>query len=202
MKKHSQRVVKKDARSKLRRTRPSRASFDVFPGDHLRIVLTEKQIQKRVREMARELNHDSQGKTLHVIGLLENCFLFMADLVRAIKVPVICHFLKTDIKDSLEGKVAMRQIVYTPRMEVAGNDVVLVDGILQSGVTLDHLVRLMMGQNASSVRTAVLIEKPEDRKVDVATDYVGFKSNEKFLVGYGLGYHEKYRNLPHIATRT
>ena len=202
MKKRSKKMVKKAAPSKSPGKHSSRIGFDAFSGDRLRVVFTEKQIQKRVREMAGELNRDSKGKTLHVIGLLENCFLFMADLVRNLKTPVICHFLKTDIKDSLEGNVAMRQIVYTPRMDVAGKDVVLVDGILQSGVTLDHLVRLMLGQNASSVRTAVLIEKPEERKVDVATDYVGFKSQEKFLVGYGLGYQERYRNLPHIATRT
>ncbi len=76
----------------------------------------------------------------------------------------------------------------------------LLDGILQSGLTLDHLYRYILGQNPASVRTATLVEKTDERKVDVATDYVVFKSTAKFLVGYGLGYQEKYRNLPYVAS--
>jgi hypoxanthine phosphoribosyltransferase len=172
------------------------------PGDHLRVVFTSNQIQRRVAQLAAQMNTDFQGKTVHVIGLLENCFLFMADLVRNLQFPVICHFLKTEISDTLHGGVALRHIMYTPRVDVAGKDVILVDGILQSGVTLDHLLQLMVGRNANSVRTAVMIDKPDERKVDMTIDYIGFKSQEKFLVGYGLGYRERYRNLPDIATRT
>jgi hypoxanthine phosphoribosyltransferase len=179
--------------------RSASARTPVRPDRNLRVVFTEKQIQKRVREMAREINRDYQGKTLHVVGVLENCFMFMPDLVRCLSVPVICHFVKAEVHDSSSGGVALREIMYTPRVEAAGKDVLLVDGILQSGVTLDHLCRYMLGQNPSSVRTASLVEKTEERKVDVATDYVGFKSIAKFLVGYGLGYREQYRNLPYIA---
>ena len=158
-------------------------------------------IRKRVEELAEKMNRDLKGKTVHVIGVLENGFLFMSDLVRRMKFPVICHFLKAEASDGMSGNVAVRQIVFTPRIDVDGKDVLLIDGILQSGVTLDHLLRLMMGQGASSIRTALLAQKVEDLKVDVATDYVGFKTKEKFLVGYGLGYQERYRNLPYIATR-
>ena len=186
--------------SKPMRKSASPKSATIFPGDRLRVVFTEKQIQKRVSELAAQMNRDYKGKTLHVVGILENCFLFMADLVRILNLPVICQFLKAEIKDNSTGAVAVREIVYTPKVEVAGKTVLLVDGILQSGVTIDHLVRIMQAQQAESVCIAALVEKTDERKVDVSTEYVGFKTQEKFLVGYGLGFQEKYRNLPHIAT--
>jgi hypoxanthine phosphoribosyltransferase len=199
----SKRVLSvKQASSAVLRKRASRHVSAAPPGDRLRVVFTRKQIQRRVSQLAGQINRDLSGKTVHVIGVLENCFLFMADLVRELHVPVICHFLKTEISDSFQGEVALRHILYTPRVDVAGKEVLLVDGILQSGITLDHLLRLLSGQNANSVRTAVLIDKPDERKVNLPIDYIGFKSQEKFLVGYGLGYQERYRNLPDIATRT
>ncbi len=169
-------------------------------GDTLRTVYTAQQLQKRVRELAKQINHDYRGKTLHVVGILENCFLFMADLIRSLKVPVICYFVRPEVYDTAPGGVPMHEIKYTPRVDAAGKDILLVDGILQSGLTLDHLYRYILGQNPSSVRTATLIEKTDERKVAVPTDYVGFKVAGKFLVGYGLGYQDKYRNLPCVAT--
>ena len=165
----------------------------------LRCVYSEKQIQKRVRELAKQIDRDYQGRTLHVVGILEDSFIFVADLVRALTIPVICHFMKAEIHDTSEGPTALREIIYTPKLEATGWDVLLVDGILQSGLTLNYLYLYLLGQNPNSLRTASLIEKSNERKVDVSTDYVGFSSKEKFLVGYGLGYGEKYRNLPCVA---
>ncbi len=190
MKKRPKRTVAK---------RPSARRSKGLAGHKLRVVFTEKQIKKRVRELAEEMNRDYRGTTLHVVGVLENCFLFMADLVRVLKIPVVCHFLKAQVRDSSSGRVAVREIMYTPKVEAKGRDVLLVDGILQSGVTLDHLCRYILGQQPASVRTASLVEKSDERKTDVSTDYVGFKTTGKFLVGYGLGFQEHYRNLPYIA---
>lgn len=151
--------------------------------------------------MAAKINRDYQGRTLYVVGILENCFLFMADLVRGLKIPTVCLFLKAEVRDSTAGDAPVREIMYTPRVDATGKDILLVDGILQSGVTLDHLYRYMLAQNASSVRTASLVEKTNERKVDVPVDYVGFKNRGKFLLGYGLAYEGKHRNLPYIAER-
>jgi hypoxanthine phosphoribosyltransferase len=170
-----------------------------LPDNDLCCVYSEKQIQKRVRELAKQIDRDYKGKTLHVVGILQDCFIFMADLVRRLTIPVVCHFMKAKIHDTSAGATALREIMYAPKVEAAGRDVLLVDGILQSGLTLDHLYGYVLAQNPNSVRTASLIEKSGERKVDVSTDYVAFKSNEKFLVGYGLGYQEKYRNLPFVA---
>jgi len=193
MKKRSMPVRKK-------RTAPARAKG--VPASNLRVVLSEKQIHKRVLEIAREINRDYQGKPLHVIGILGNCFMFLADLVRALNIPVTFHTIAPEIHDTKVGGTAIREITYTPKIEATGKDVLLVDGVLQSGLTLDHVYRYVLGQNPKSVRTATLIEKTEERKVDVATDYIGFKSTSKFLVGYGLGHEGKYRNLPFVAQLT
>ena len=169
------------------------------PASDLRCVFSEKQIQTRVGELAKQIDRYYKGKTLHVVGILEDCFVFMADLVRRLTIPVVCHFIKGEIHDTSTGATALREITYTPMFEAVGRDVLLVNGILQSGLTLDHLYNYVLGQNPSSVRTASLIEKSGERRVDVSADYVGFKTREKFLVGYGLGYEKKYSNLPFVA---
>lgn len=166
----------------------------------LHVVFTTRQIQNRIRQIAKAINRDYQGKTLHVVGILENCFVFMADLVRLLQVPVICHFVKAQIHDSTtDHGITVREIMYTPKIEATGRNILLVDGILQSGLTQDHLLRYFLGQMPASFRMAALVEKEDELKVDLATDYVGFRSKGKYLVGYGLGYQDEYRNLPHIA---
>ncbi len=188
--------------SHLARKRTARRKATPAGTNGFRVVYTSAQIQKRVREMATQINNDYRGKTLYVVGILENCFLFMADLVRNLKVPTVCLFLKAEVRESKAGTAPVHEIMYTPRVDANGKDILLVDAILQSGVTLDHLFRYMLAQNANSVRTASLVEKTNERKVDVPVDYVGFKNRGKFLVGYGLAYEGKHRNLPYIAERS
>src|SRR5579864_8274122 len=110
----------------------------------LKVIFTEQEIRKRVRELARQINRDYAGKTLHVVGILENCFVFMADLVRALTIPVVCSFVRSEMHDSDSGLVAMREIMYIPHIDVAGKDILLVEGVLQSGITLDHLCQTLM----------------------------------------------------------
>jgi hypoxanthine phosphoribosyltransferase len=169
------------------------------PATRLKVVFDEKEIRKRVRELAKQINRDYAGKTLHVVGILENCFVFMADLVRALTVPVVCSFVRSQVRDSDSGLVAMREIMYIPPVKAAGTDLLLVEGVLQSGITLDHLCRTLLAQQPASLRTATLIDKADERRVDVPVDYAGFTISGRFLVGYGLGYQEQYRNLPYLA---
>ncbi len=185
--------------SRPSRKRDSATGARTASRNGLRVVFTEKQIQKRVRELAKQLNHDYRGRSLYVIGMLGNCYMFLADLVRAITVPVTYQTIRPEIRDSVVGGMSLREITYTPKLEASGKDVLLVDGILQSGLTMDHIYRYILGQKPGSLRTATLVEKTDERKVDVATDYVGFKTSGKFLVGYGLAHQEMYRNLPYIA---
>lgn len=169
--------------------------------NRLKVVIPTAQIRKKLREIARRIDRDYRGKTLHVIGILENGFLFMADLIRELKTPVICHFVRAEIKDeTLPGGAPLRAIQFLPHFEAGGKHVLLVDGLLQSGVTLDYMIRSVQAQGAETVRTAVLVEKTDELKVDVPRDYVGFKLGGRFLVGYGLGYDGRLRNLSFIAT--
>jgi hypoxanthine phosphoribosyltransferase len=191
-------MKKKKAKPARKRRAPRRAAASSLDG--LKVVFSEKQIARRVAEMAQQINRDYRGKTLHVIGVLENSIMFAADLVRRLKVPAVCRYVRAEAHDGRAGAAPVREISYTPRVDPADKDILVLDTILQSGVTLDHLCRTMQAQNARSVRIATLVEKTDERKVDVATDYVGFKHQGKFLVGYGLGYQDRYRNLPFIAT--
>ncbi len=190
--------MKRPSKPASRKRAPSTRSKTAST-NNLRVVFTEKQILKRVCELAEEINRDYHGKVVHVVGILENSFVFIADLLRALKGTVVCHFIKVEMRDRVQGGIALRELMYTPKVDVRGTDVLLVDGVLQTGVTQDHLCRYILGQGPASLRTATLVEKTEERKVDVATDYMGFKTSARFLVGYGLGYQEKYRNLPYIA---
>ncbi|MBI4165756.1 MAG: hypoxanthine phosphoribosyltransferase [Acidobacteria bacterium] len=163
------------------------------------MLFTEQQIRKRVRELAAQLNRELGHQPVLVVSVLENAFVFTADLIRALKVPVYCCFVRADIRDSAVGGVETREISYTPSVDASGKDVVLIEGILQSGMTFDHLYRYLTGQRPSSLRTMVLVEKTDERKVDLPLDFVGFKASGKFVVGYGLGQDGKYKNLSYIA---
>jgi hypoxanthine phosphoribosyltransferase len=178
------------------KSRPARASP---AGARLKLVFSEKDIRKRVRALAKQINHDYAGKTLHVVGILEDCFVFMADLVRALTIPVCCAFVRTQVRDSDSGMVALREIMYIPPVAAAGKNLLLVQGVLQSGITLDHLYQTLLTQRPSSLRIATLVDKADERKIDVPVDYVGFRFSRRFLVGYGLGYQEQYRQLPFLA---
>lgn len=165
-----------------------------------KVIVSEKDLRKRVRELARQINRDYAGKTLQVVGVLEDSFIFMADLVRALKMPVVCRFVRLRMRDSNSGAVAVREIMYIPPVDSEGRDVLLVEGVVHSGLTLDHLCRTLLAHQPASLRTAVLIDKIDDRKVDVRVDYSGFQLSGHFLVGYGLGGQQLYSNLPFIGS--
>lgn len=163
------------------------------------VLLSEEQIRKRVEEMAAQVSADVGEGTLMVVAVLDNGFVFMSDLVRRLTCPVICQFVKMETRDTIEDGHHRRNVVYTPLVDLPGKDVLLVDAILQTGVTLEHLVQQLLAKGARSVKTAVLIDKPEERRVAMKPDYHGFAVEGKFLVGYGLGHRDLCRNLPYVA---
>src|SRR5689334_18735006 len=161
-----------------------------------KVILTAEQIRKRVQEMARQISRDFQGKTIHVVGVMENSFIFMADLVRDLEVPVICQFVKPESK---QANASTTEIFFTPEIDVSGKDVLLMEALIQSGVTSDFLIRNLLGRGAASVKLAVLLDKQAARRVSLQPDYFGFLVNDSFVVGYGLGAPQLGRNLPYIA---
>jgi len=174
----------------------------IAKSNQLRTVISTEQIQKRVREMARQISDDYQGKTVHALALLENGFMFMADMVRALEVPVICQFIKPQYRREQEGKPeGFTEIFFSHDADIQGQHVLLVEGIIHSGVTTEFLVSDLRGRGAASVKVATLLDRQSARRVQLQPDYFGFLVDEAFLVGYGLGAPaQTHRNLPYVAS--
>jgi hypoxanthine phosphoribosyltransferase len=166
--------------------------------EYPRILVSAEQIRKRVQEMARQISRDFQGKTIHVVGVMENGFIFMADLVRELETPVVCQFVKAEFNDA---NPSTTEIFFSPEVDVQGQHVLLVEALVQSGITSEFLMRNLVGRGAASVKLAVLLDKQSARRVSLQPDYFGFLMNESFVVGYGLGERHLGRNLPYIAGR-
>jgi hypoxanthine phosphoribosyltransferase len=166
----------------------------------LQTVLTTEQIQRRVVDIARQINSDYQGKTLYAVCVLEDGFVFMADLVRHLEIPVFCQFLKPYIHEIQRGEAVTTEIKFTPDVEVEHADVLLVQGLLQSGITTEFLVSNLLGRGAASVKVATLLDRQAGRRVMLQPDYFGFLLDENFVFGYGMGVPRMGRNLPYVAT--
>jgi hypoxanthine phosphoribosyltransferase len=161
------------------------------------VVISAEQIQKRVREIARHISDDYKGKTVHVLGVLENGFIFLSDLVRAIEVPVICQFIKPQYRGDLDN---VMEIFFSHSLVIKGQHVLLVEGVVHSGVTTDFLMNDLRARGAASVKIATLLDRPSARRVQLQPDYFGFLVDSVFVMGYGLGSPDQTgRNLPHLA---
>jgi hypoxanthine phosphoribosyltransferase len=166
----------------------------------LKVLIPQEKIEKRVQELARQISADYAGRTVYALCVLENGFMFMSDLVRALEVPVVCAFIKTQEKVIRQGDSTRIEISFIPEMEVRGHDVLLVEGIVQSGVTSEFLIRNMTARGATSVKLAAFLDKSSARRVSLQPDYFGFVVDESFMVGYGLGGPEQGRNLGYVAS--
>ena len=167
----------------------------------LQVVIPAEQIQKRVRELARHISDDYQGKTVHALAVLENGFIFLADLVRAIEIPVICQFIKPRYRTQFTGdQTRMMEIFFSHELEIKGQNVLLVEGLVHSGVTTEFLMNDLRARGAASVKLITLLDRQSARRVPLQPDYFGFLVDGAFLIGYGLGSPEQTsRNLPYLA---
>ncbi len=163
------------------------------------IILDAHSLQERIEELGRAISRDYAAKNLLVIGVLKGAFIFMADLVRAIDIPLVVDFIQ--VSSYGEGASSSGEIVLRsrPTIDVQGHDVLLVEDIVDSGLTVQWLMNHLAGQGASSVKICALIDKAERRAHPVPIDYCGFSISEGFLVGYGLDFNEQYRHLPTIC---
>ena len=168
--------------------------------EKVRVVVSTEQIRLRVAELARQISADYQGRTLCAIGVLEDGFIFMADLVRQLDVPVLCQFVKPENKELWHGRTGTEEIFFSPEVKVEKADVLLVLGLVQSGVTSEFLMRNLLARGARSVKLATLLDRATARRVGLHPDYVAFPIEEGYVFGYGLGAPELKRNLPYVAT--
>ena len=174
----------------------------VAKAEQLRTVISAEQIQKRVREIARQISDDYQGSTIHALALLENGFMFMADLVRTLETPVICQFIKPRYRRENEDRPeGFLEIFFSHDADIRDQHILLVEGLIHSGVTTEFLMSDLRGRGAASVKVATLLDRQAARRVQLQPDYFGFLVDEAFLVGYGLGSAgQVHRNLPYLAS--
>lgn len=163
------------------------------------ILITEQQIQKRIEQLGEALNDAYKDQTIDLICILKGAVIFAADLVRELTGPVRMHFLRvTSYGDDIESSGAVT-LHFSTAVDVKDRHVLIVDDILDTGITLDYLLKHLQEQSPLSLKTCVLLDKPERRKVDLNADYVGFPVPDHFVIGYGLDYQEFDRNLRYIA---
>ena len=163
------------------------------------ILYTEEQIAEMIARLGAEITRDYQGKELVVVGVLKGAIMTTADVLRQIDLPCTIDFVAASsygAKSETSGEVQICKDITT---DLTGKHVLLVEDILDTGVTLTRLCRLLADRGCASVKLCVLFDKPERRVVPITADYVGGVVPNKFIVGYGLDYNEKYRNLPYIA---
>jgi hypoxanthine phosphoribosyltransferase len=172
----------------------------------LRVLLSRDQIASRVAEMGRQITADSNGEPVIFVGVLKGAAIFLSDLVRSMEVDSTFEFIAVASygKPAPDNRLAWDstgevRLTKDVDQSLRGKNVVLVEDILDTGLTLTFLKRLLLGHEPKSLRVAVLLDKPSRRKLPIAADYVGFTIADEFVVGYGLDYAERYRNLPDIC---
>ena len=164
-----------------------------------RVLFTEEALKARVAELAAQIDQDYAGREPMFISVLRGSFIFMADLVRAVTLPCKLDFMAVSSYGS--GTTSSGQVKINKDLSenIEGRDIIVVEDILDSGNTLSYLLKLLEARHPASIRLCTLLDKPERRTKPVAVQYSGFTIPDEFVVGYGLDYDEKYRNLPYIG---
>ena len=166
------------------------------------VLCSEEQIASRLKELGSEISKDYEGKKLLVVSLLKGSFIFCADLVRNITVPVKIEFMTTSSYGHGEKSSGNVKVVSDVNSDLAGYDVLIVDDITDTALTMSHVMKHLKAKNPNSVKSCVLLDKPSRRKVELVPDYCGFEIEDKFVVGYGLNYGDYYRNIPYVFNVT
>ncbi len=163
------------------------------------VLISEEALAAKVAEMGQAISRDFAGKKLIVIGVLKGSVVFMADLIRQITIPVEMDFMAVSSYGAGVKTTGVVKILKDLDRLVEGYDVLVVEDILDSGMTLSYLTEMLRDRNPASIHIATLLDKPERRKVEIKPDYVGFTIPDEFVVGYGLDYAELYRSLPYVG---
>lgn len=162
-------------------------------------LITQREIEKRVKELGTKITADYEGRQLVMICILKGAYLFFADLVRNIHIPISVDFMMVSSYGAGTVSTGAVKIISDLSSEIKGKDVLLVEDIVDSGLTISYLYETLKAKRPRSMKLCVLLDKVERRKYEVPIDYIGFTVPNKYVIGYGLDYQDKYRNLPYIA---
>ena len=168
-------------------------------GDLSRVLVSREEIAEAVSVLGRKITEDYQGKELMLVGILKGAVVFFSDLVREIDLPLKMEFMAVSSYGASTKTTGVVNLVKDITVDITGMHVLIVEDIVDSGMTLSYLKKYLSTRGAASIRIATLLDKPERRRVDLKADYFCFTIPDEFVVGYGLDYAEKYRNLPDIG---
>ena len=167
--------------------------------EKIRVLLSEEEVDRRIQEIGEQINKDYAGKEVHLICVLKGGVFFMCELAKRINVPVSLDFMSVSSYGDDTKSSGVVKIVKDLDQPLEGKDVIIVEDIIDSGRTLYYLMDILKKRNPNSLRLCTLLDKPERRVKDVKVDYTGFEIPDELVVGYGLDYAQKYRNLPYIG---
>ncbi len=167
--------------------------------ERIEVMLTEEEVDKKIQELGAKISEDYAGKSVHLVCVLKGGSFFMCELAKRIKVPVSLDFMSVSSYGGDTKSSGVVKIVKDLDEPLVGKDVLVVEDIVDSGRTLKYLMEMLGDRNPNSLKLCTLLDKPERRVVDVKVDYTGFEIPDEFVVGYGLDYAQKYRNLPYIG---
>jgi len=163
------------------------------------ILLSEEQIRERVAQLGAEISADYQGKDLVLIGILKGAICFFSDLIRQVKIPINVDFMAVSSYGNASQSSGVVKILKDLDIPIEGRHVLIVEDIVDTGLTLNYLKTNLLSRNPASLKVVALLDKPERRIVDIQADYLGFTIPDEFVVGYGIDYAEQYRSLPYLA---
>ena len=167
--------------------------------EKIEVLIPEEKVTERIKELGEQISKDYEGKEIHMICILKGGVFFMVDLSKRINVPVSLDFMSVSSYGNGTKSSGVVRIAKDLDESIEGKDVIIVEDIIDSGRTLYYLMDILKKRNPNSIRLCTLLDKPERREKDVTVDYVGFEIPDEFVVGYGLDYAQKYRNLPYIG---
>jgi hypoxanthine phosphoribosyltransferase len=166
------------------------------------VIISETQLRQRIGELGRQISQDFEGRLVHCVGVLEDSFVFVADLLREITCDVRCQFVKPYVREIHDRNFATTEIFYAPEMDIEGQHVLLCVGVLSSGQTTDFLVRAYQARGAASISICTLLDRQADRRINLEVAYFGFQVGPQWLAGFGLGTPTLDRNRPFIFAAT
>lgn len=164
-------------------------------GKDVRIVKSKEEIQTRIDQLAKEIRAATPGGELTIVGILDDAFVFLADLIRALDSPISCCFMKV----ARHRHGGQSEVVFTSEFDPRGRDILLVGGVVATGVTLDYITQHLADNGVKSLRTCVFVDKPAERRVNLKPDFAAFQVENAFVFGYGLGIQNQFRQLPYLG---